>query len=187
MTVTKQDRPGNDRISNDRPSSDPFADDRPELLVLRPSRLKHLLLLTGCSAFVAAGAWMIAEGERVVVGWLCAGFFGLGIPLSLVAMLPGASSLTLDRDGFAVRHLFVRRWRTRWLDAGPFAPRAVGRGTTLVVYDEPARQGPAAEVSRRLSGASSALPDTYGLGARALADLMERWRRRARADAGLPD
>jgi hypothetical protein len=56
-----------------------------------------------------------------------------------------------------------------------------------VIFDEPGRQGAAAALNRRSTGASSALPDTYGLGAQDLADLLERWRRRARRDAGLPE
>jgi len=57
-------------------------------------------------------------------------FFGLGSVGSAAAMLPGASALILDGDGFETKALFRRR-RSRWRDTTGFTvisiPKAYGR------------------------------------------------------------
>jgi hypothetical protein len=58
------------------------------------------------------------------------------------------------------------------------------RLTTRVVYDNLKLSGrPTAKLAAAIGFRTSFLPDTYGLPAAALADLMTRWRERA-IDAG---
>ncbi|MGE4529851.1 MAG: STM3941 family protein [Acidithiobacillus sp.] len=70
----------------------------------RASKVKALLTLLGSLAFVAAGIWISAE--KPILGWICAGFFALGVPASILMMLPNYSFLRLDSDGFEMGSLF---------------------------------------------------------------------------------
>ena len=76
----------------------------PGPVVLYPSRRKWLFVLLGCAAFVATSIW--ALGNNKVLGWAGLIFFGLGMVVAVVAQLPGASSLKLDREVFEIKHLF---------------------------------------------------------------------------------
>jgi hypothetical protein len=50
----------------------------------------------------------------------------------------------------------------------------------MIVFDWDARAGRRiAKINRALVGAGSALPDTYGMKAEELAELMNEWRSRA--------
>lgn len=48
-------------------------------LIIKPSRVKHSLLLLASALFVVAGIWMGLDGNPI--GWMSALFFGAGIPL----------------------------------------------------------------------------------------------------------
>lgn len=144
-------------------------------LRLRPSRLKMLALLAVCAVFVALGVWM--SRTEPLMGYLCAGFFGLGLPVFALQLLPGVSYLELRRDGFVFRSLF-KQATVRWLDIGSLHVVRV-QGYTMVGWNYvPGRGGAGAghTLSKTLSGVHGALPDTYGMKGQALADLMDRIR-----------
>lgn len=75
------------------------------------------MLLLGSAAFVAAGVWMVREGRPF--GWAAIGFFGLGILVGVVQLLPGSSRLRIDAMGFSATHLF-RTTSVRWADVASF-------------------------------------------------------------------
>ena len=156
---------------------------RPERapVTLRPSRLRWILVLLASLVLGAGGVLMIADGRDI--GWLVAGFFGLCAAVACVSMLPGASYLVLDEEGFTVGSLF-RSARVVWPEVVEFYPwvvMATGmRAVTHVAFElSPDRrnQATARVLSRLVSGGVEAgLPDTYGLRAEELAELMNRWR-----------
>jgi len=152
----------------------------PGPLTLYPSRRKWLLTMSGSALFAAAGVGMLREGNWK--GWLVLLFFGLCTLMSAIALLPGAGSLVLDREGFQFCSLF-RRHRTLWRDASGFAAAAVPPARLpLVVFDDrQQRSGTLASLNVGLVGRTSALPDTYGFKADELAKIMAQWQARAAA------
>jgi hypothetical protein len=162
--------------SNKREMNTPF-----EELILRPDRLKHLGLLVLALAFVAVGIWMIGRGDPT--GWLSTGFFGLCAGVFAANLLPQASYLKLTRDGFEFVTLF-RHQQLRWADVSGFrAARVAGRKMVLMDLNNDALMQTAtakrlAAVSLAIAGAAAALPDTYGMTAEALAEVLNDWHRR---------
>jgi hypothetical protein len=152
----------------------------PGPVTLYPSRRKWLLVFAGCAVFAVGGFWMIRDGD--LRGWFVLIFFGLGVLVAAVAMLPGAGALTLDAEGFEATNLF-RRHRTRWQDTTGFqAARIPPAQQKLVVYDDVTQSAKTlAQVNVGIVGRNAALPDTYGLSADDLAQLMAQWRERALA------
>src|SRR5437773_2372837 len=76
-------------------------------LLLRPSVAGTLGLLLICCALVALGVWLASEGETI--GWVATCFFGLGILVAVVQLLPNASYLLLTDSGFEARAMY-RSW-----------------------------------------------------------------------------
>ena len=149
----------------------------PGPVTLRPSRLKWIFILLICIAFAAGGVAMARDGTTM--GWLAVAFFGLGVPLSIAAMLPGAGGLTLDRNGFEVVHLFRHR-SYAWADVSGFRKAELAYQNEMVVFDHTGTKGKLiASINAGLVGRNAGLPETYGLGADVMADLMARWRARA--------
>jgi hypothetical protein len=155
----------------------------PGPLTLYPSRKKWLLVLAGSALFAVGGFWMIKTGDAR--GWLVLIFFGLAAAVAAVAMLPGAGALTLDAQGFEATNLF-RRHRTRWQDTTGFqAARIPPARQMWVVYDDITQNKKSiAKFNIGIVGRNAALPDTYGLSADDLAQLMAQWRGRALGQTG---
>jgi hypothetical protein len=151
----------------------------PGPVTLYPSRKKWLLLLLGGCLFTFGGFWMVSDAEPW--GWFVLLFFAAGTIVSVVMLLPGASGVTLDVDGFLVTSLY-RRHRSRWRDVTGFVPVSIPYSRQkLVAFDDATITGGIAKMSVDISGHNAALPDTYGLSVDDLAQLMTHWRDRARA------
>lgn len=150
-----------------------------------------LLLLAGCSAFVAAGVFLLrfepptgwsglaAEPvSRTSVAWAAIVFFGLGIPVAIVNLLPGGSYLELDQRGFTMCNLFRKTFH-RWEDVAEFFPISLdGVKPMVALRYAPSYQEHAAgrRLATKLAGAEGGLPDTYGLSAAELARLLNKVR-----------
>lgn len=169
----------------DRPSSSAPANVRLPMR-LQPRRLKTIGLLAICIAFVVVGFLM--SGKEPVMGYLCVGLFGLGIPVFLAQLLPGRSYLELTKNGFTVASPF-RRTTIKWQDVAGFAVATISRNQMVGWRFSKAYAGQA--TSRKLSGAltgvEGVLPDTYGMKAEELAGLMNGIKNQVgnvRTDAG---
>jgi hypothetical protein len=134
------------------------------------------------ATFVAGGIWMIREGENF--GWLCAGFFALGIPVSLLQLHPRCSFLTVTEEGIEFAGLF-RVARLRWSDISQFGVYDVRnhygfRAATMVAFNYSAEYQQARKaraLAKALTRFEAALPDTYGFSAEALARLLSTYHR----------
>jgi hypothetical protein len=166
----------------------------PEPVTLYASPGKWLTILAGCALFVGVGVFMITSPAFFrrsylgvpadIVGWFDIVFFGLGVIVCVVALMPGRSHLTLDANGFTVHSLF-RSSTARWEDVDDFAAVNMAvvhptRKIMLVGYnDRTQAQRSLARANMGLVGRNSALPDTYGMTAADLAHVMLLWRRKA--------
>lgn len=131
-----------------------------------------LPLVLGALAFVALGFWV--RRFNPAIGYLAIGFFGLcavGIGLNL---LPNSSYLRLTQEGFTICTMFKRR-SVRWADVSKFGIASIGTRKTIG-WDLSQSPSTAEKAATIMTGYASTLPDTYGLTAEELADLMNRLR-----------
>lgn len=147
--------------------------------VLYPSRSKSVAFLVVSVLFVLGGIWLRDDGP--VVAWLTIAFFGLGAAVFSANLLPGSSYLKLTSEGFEQRVLF-RTHNEDWINIQHFeAYRNPTSSSRLVgfVYDpnyaSTARGAAGRKISRSMVGLDGALPDTYGMSADELAELMNDW------------
>ena len=133
----------------------------PDAVTFRASRLKGGLLLLGASAFVAIG--LLMRHEQAFMGWLCVGFFGLGIPVALVLLArPGLIYLRLDAEGFEMGSP-IKKYRVRWQDVEGFDLGSIS-GTKLIAirYRESyLEQRMLRGVAGSLTGMEAAIPNNY--------------------------
>ena len=139
-------------------------------VTLRSSRRKSVLGLVVCVLFVAAGVSM----DHSLSIYLSSAFFGLGAIVFAIQLLPNSSYLRLTREGFTMCSLF-RCHTIQWRHVSRFGVGHIY--LKKVVGWDPAHEiSKPGKVTKALSGFVSALPDTYGLRAEELADLMDRLR-----------
>lgn len=146
---------------------------------LRPNPWKQTVLILICAGFLALGGFLVSQGDAF--GWLCVAFFGAGLLVFLLGLLPGSSYLEFRRDGFEMSSLY-RKWFVRWSDVQSFFPHRIASNRMVCWNCVPDHQGHASghRLSARLTGVEAALPETYGRSADELADLMNQWRLRHR-------
>ena len=147
----------------------------PPVEVLRPSPARWLATGAICGGLTWIGGVLL--DSHPLLAWACIAFFGLGVAVSAVNLLPGASGLALDEDGFEIVSLF-RRSRIAWAEVARFGQVQAGL-ERLVGFDfvDGARGGRLHRANRRISGFDGALPDRYGFPAASLVERMERHRR----------
>lgn len=145
--------------------------DFPLPMTLRPSPWKTLALMAVSAIFVAAGVWMLPE--EPLIGYLCVSFFGLGLIVFPISLLPNASYLRLTREGFTFCSLF-RSHTVAWTDVAEFFVVTIGRNKMVGWHYVPEYpdQAVGRAVADSLTDLEGALPDTYGLKPEVLAALM---------------
>jgi len=145
-------------------------------LTLYPKKTKTLMLLIVCLAFVAGSMLIIRKWEKV--GWLCGGCFGLGIPVFLIQLWPKRAFLKVSEEGIEFCSLFSKQ-KVPWHDISQFGVITirhhglpVKRMVGLNYSAEFQSVWKARSVAKILTGFEGALPDTYGMGAEELAQIL---------------
>jgi hypothetical protein len=155
----------------------------PGPVMLYPSKLKWTLLFLGVPFIIVLGAWglwlFVTEGGllHLLIAVVLFFYFGFRATLVAIAFITGTMWLRLDAQGFEFRFA-GRHVRRGWDDVAEFTTRTANYWSYVVYTDRtPAKWW---ELSRiLLFGGNAWLRDTYGLGARNLADLMNGWRKSA--------
>lgn len=141
-------------------------------ITLRPRRWKTVLMLLVSLGFVSLGTVLNRDGR--LAGWLATGFFALCAVVFAIQIHPCSSFLLLEKDGFTVCPLF-RSQKLGWDRVREFGVAEVGLsrlvGWNFVAGPSQAPQMRA--VSKKLAGYEGVLPDTYGMTAGQLAEIME--------------
>lgn len=136
--------------------------------VRKPRLLEYALL---CAGFVVIGVTLV-DGAAA---WYVTGFFGLGLVVFLLQVLPNASYLRLTRDGFEIRNLF----RTSFVPWSEVVEIGWGREFVGFTFAEGASAPRWRHLAYKLMGAEGILPDTYGHKPEALAEIMMAWKQRS--------
>ncbi len=161
-----------------------------QILRLTPSRRKWILLGVIFILFALGFTLMVAytpeqdppDDSALIIGGMVV-FFLLGAILSFMMLSPDRNHLLLTPTDFTV-HTLLKSRRFRWEEIEEFHTLSV-KGTTMVIYSLSPQgrlrftESVWRKLSRALIGDEERLPDTYGMSAQALADLMNQWKRKA--------
>ncbi len=141
-----------------------------------PSRWKTVLMLFVGGVFVAVAVLMVTEPPWIRFPSIA--FFSLIVVVAVVQLLPGASFLKVDADGFEFSTLF-RRTQLAWSDVSEFGvitmtfngiPTKKMVGFNFSPRCKKAKIGRA--IAKGLAEFEGALPDTYGWKAEKLAFFL---------------
>lgn len=138
--------------------------------------MKWLAVLLVSASAVVFGVLILPE--EPFVAWAAILLFGLGVVVSVVALLPGSGYLRLTPEGYEQR-VFFRTSKRSWQQFERFhAYRTPASPIRLVGFVlDPNYTGDATlrRVNRSMAGVDGGLSDTYGLAADELATLMNEW------------
>ena len=149
-------------------------------VVLRASAAKWVWILIGSMVFLAFGAGMAFSDQTgtaaKAIGWFLVVLFGFCAVVAL-RQLVSPGSLTISRTTIDM----IRNGRLTTFelaDCSRFTTwRNPSRGVTTIVFDHlPDPDTDVTRTNREVMGGSRSLPDSYGLSAQALADLLNEAR-----------
>ena len=146
-------------------------------LIFKASRKKALMILAISVAFVVLGAWL--TGERPIIGWLCVGFFGLGIPVSLLMLRPKSAFLKLTPEGIEIVAMY-RTTRIKWSDVEGFYVGNISGAKMIGIAYSPAYQKQKAgrAFASALSGMEGAIADSYTASIEEVCGTLNEWKAR---------
>jgi len=172
----------------------------PGPVTLFPSRLKWWIMLVLGVVMTAASVWVAVLPFATVVktkagqspyiaaavGLFSAIFFGFGMVLAVLSLVPSRSYLRLDEDGFEIVSPVLKKKRFNWGEVSDFATYRV-RPTSIVVFKtaNPRLLNMSEMWDSILSGRDGGLSETYGFEAVDLVRLMVTWQGMALHRCGL--
>ncbi len=166
----------------------PRADPHDDAVIFHQDRRKLIGVGLICIAFVAAGIsfithpefWKTVRNSRdyiEVIGWIIAPFFSMAL-IGVAVSLARPTTVRLGPEGVTIS----TAWRTYsrpWDAVGDFKVWKYQRNRTVVFNDASPPNGRLAEINRRLSGATSAMPTALNVDAEQLLMAVEaakgRW------------
>ena len=141
-----------------------------EPIELFPTRTKWWVMIIGGGAFAVGALVNFGDSTAATSVATLTGFFAA---IGVIMLLPGANALRLNERGFQVVHFFGSK-HFRWNEVSDFGVCSLGQAGEVVAFKaaEP-RLNVWEKVNAALLGDRNAyLPDTYGMAAEDLAQLM---------------
>ena len=154
----------------------------PKTKTLKPSIFKTILCLLGSLVFVATTPLVMET--KPIIAWLELILFGLCTIVFTIQLFPNTSHLKLTEEEFEVKSIFKSHF-TKWSAIESFGVGYMGNNKAVIFnYSENhTKQKLGKQIASAMTGAEGGLPNTYGMKAKELAELMNEWK----VDASLHD
>lgn len=140
-------------------------------LYLYPGKLKATLLLLFSLSFVVMGIYLTIKGN-ILTGIVPIIFFGLSAVVAFLNFVPKASYLKLDENGIEMCNLYKKSFLP-WQVVATFTPGQLMLSKTVFFHLKP-------EVAQenKLRREKGSFPDTYGMSATKLAELLTDYQKK---------
>ncbi|WP_312900679.1 STM3941 family protein [Chryseobacterium taichungense] len=143
-------------------------------LILKPGKVKSSILLMISIGFVILGISLLDKNKLIAI--LNIVFFGMCFVVFLLNLIPGSSYLKIDEKGIEMKNLF-RVTFIPWQTVNTFETKWIAFNK-LVVFDLNK-----ALVGNKTKLRQGGLPDTYGMSATKLAELLNEYKAKFSPDA----
>ena len=143
--------------------------------ILRPKITQTILLIIICFTFVVLGI-VLNDLENIKLLMVLV-FFGLGLVIFIIQLIPGSTQLTLSTNGFLITSLF-RSHFIKWSDVKIFRIGYLHRSQAVMFdfIESDNKDKSRKSIAKALTKGHGALPNNYGLSAMDLLDKMNEWK-----------
>lgn len=137
-------------------------------LILKPSKIKSTILILISIGFISLGIKLLEK--NILIAVLNIFFFGICLIIFMINMIPNSSYLKIDEKGIEMKNLFKITF-IPWQAVSGFKTKFifVNRLVTFTI-DEKLLE------NSKMKGKSGAFPDTYGMSAKNLANLLNEYK-----------
>ncbi len=146
-------------------------------VVLRPSKKKWISVLAISIVFMVATIAMLIQGENIAIALLGLALFGAGVPLSILQLVSSKSYLYITAQGLTVSSVIGKPWALQWNDIDEFVTYKPRGGTMVGFHYSNTYQGQQVgrAIASQIAHVEGGLPDTYGMSAEALVNLLNSY------------
>ena len=137
-------------------------------IILKPSKVKSIVLIIISILFIVMGIFLLDKNMMISV--LNMVFFGLCLIVFIINLIPNSSYLKIDVAGIEMKNLFKTTF-IPWQAVSGFRTKYIFVNK-MVVFDI----DPKLLENSRLKGKTGAFPDTYGMSAKKLAELLNEYK-----------
>ena len=137
-------------------------------LTLKPGKIKNITLILISTAFIVLGISLLEKNMLVAV--LNIFFFGICLIIFIINMIPNSSYLTIDERGIEMKNLF-RTTFIPWQAVSGFKTKFIFINK-MVVFDIDQKLLDSSKIKSK----TGAFPDTYGMSAKNLANLLNEYK-----------
>ncbi|MCD0453868.1 PH domain-containing protein [Chryseobacterium sp. LC2016-27] len=137
-------------------------------LILKPSKIKSIILILISIGFISLGIKLLEKNMLIAV--LNIFFFGICLIIFIINMIPNSPYLKIDEKGIEMKNLF-RITFIPWQAVSGFKTKFIFVNK-LVIFniDEKLLE------NSKMKGKTGAFPDTYGMSAKDLANLLNEYK-----------
>ncbi len=137
-------------------------------LILKPSKIKNIILILISVGFISLGITLLEKNLLIAV--LNIVFFGICLIIFIINMIPNSSYLTIDEKGIEMKNLF-RTTFIPWQVVSGFKTKFifVNKMVTFTIDEKLLKNS-------KMKGKTGAFPDTYGMSAKNLANLLNEYK-----------
>ncbi|WP_445431720.1 STM3941 family protein [Chryseobacterium indoltheticum] len=137
-------------------------------LILKPSKIKNIILILISVGFISLGITLLEKNLLIAV--LNIVFFGICLIIFIINMIPNSSYLTIDEKGIEMKNLF-RTTFIPWQAVSGFKTKFifVNKMVTFTIDEKLLKNS-------KMKGKTGAFPDTYGMSAKNLANLLNEYK-----------
>lgn len=137
-------------------------------IILKPSKIKTIILTVISAGFVGLGISLLEK--NMLIGILNIVFFGICLLIFIINLIPNSAYLKIDERGIEMKNLF-RVTFIPWQAVSGFRTKSIFINK-MVVFDLDQKL----LESVNMKSKTGAFPDTYGMSAKKLADLLNGYK-----------
>lgn len=137
-------------------------------LTLKPGKTKSTILILISAALVVLGISLLEKNMMIAV--LNIVFFGICLAVFIINLFPNASYLKIDERGIEMKNLF-RTTFIPWQAVNVFKTKFIFINK-MVVFDIDQKLLDSSKIKSK----TGAFPDTYGMSAKNLANLLNEYK-----------
>lgn len=137
-------------------------------LILKPSKIKSIILILISIGFIYLGIKLLEK--NILIAVLNIFFFGICLIIFVINMIPNSSYLKINERGIEMKNLFKTTF-IPWQAVSSFKTKFifVNKLVTFTI-DEKLLE------NSKMKGKTGAFPDTYGMSAKNLANLLNEYK-----------
>ncbi|MCF2873404.1 MULTISPECIES: STM3941 family protein [Tenacibaculum] len=146
--------------------------------IFKQNKLKSIILIIICTAFVIIGISMLEK--QSLVAWLQIMFFGLGIVVFFIQLLPNSSYLKLNNEGFEVRSLY-RSTFTKWTDVTSFKLGKL-HNSRMILFDysdQHKKWKNVKKLSKLIANNEGGIQTSYKIPSSELVEILNQYKQRS--------